>query len=175
MIVNGRYVLDDPNNEGAYIDLGTFGEADAAAGNEFVMDDQVTLSKTGEFGNNHDIRDGYSFTIEGNQDLTISMEGLKRGHWEILDTDTQKTSHNIKNGQQTINLGPGKYYLDVGGSNIGSLYTLSLTTDSAQPVINNIYSNPDKRYVDVIDPQSMFFNTGSIAGSILLILLKKLL
>ena len=69
LIVNGRYVLDDPNNEGAYIDLGTFGEADAAVVNEFVMDDQVTLSKTGEFGNNHDIRDGYSFTIEGNQDL----------------------------------------------------------------------------------------------------------
>ena len=55
LIVNGRYVLDDPNNEGAYVDLGTFGEADSAVVNEFVMDDQVTLSKTGEFGNNHDI------------------------------------------------------------------------------------------------------------------------
>ena len=40
LIVNGRYVLDDPNNEGAYIDLGTFGEADSAVVNEFVMDDQ---------------------------------------------------------------------------------------------------------------------------------------
>ena len=93
------------------------------------------------------------------------MEGQNIAWWKILDTDTQNFAQ-YQNGQQTINLGPGKYYLDVGGSNIGSLYTLSLTTDSAQPVINNIYSNPDKRYVDVIDPQSMLFNTGSIAGSI---------
>ena len=91
-----------------YVNLGKFGNADTIVKNEYVYDHQTSSG----LGPNRDVSDGYSFTIEGNQELNISIEGLKSGYWEIRDTDTQ-VFERLKNGEYSFNLDSGQYHLNV--------------------------------------------------------------